>query len=145
MMFFFEPVPLTVKSSPMKCTVSSMLTEDIRCNRREWCLYFPWLAWTCRKRHSDSLLFISPRSFSYTSHNSPLHACVLSSSYSPFSPFPVSPCSLTEHWRKYKASIFIHVSERHPVSLLLGNTGVSSRSFRLADHSCTRGSCLLRL
>lgn len=52
---------------------------------------------------------------------------------------------LTEHGRKYIASIFICVSERHPVSLLLGNTGVSSCSFRLGDHSCTRGSRLLEL
>lgn len=57
----------------------------------------------------------------------------------------VSLCSLTEHGRKYKASIFIRVSEKHPVSLLLGNTGECSRSFRLADHSWTRGSCLLWL
>ena len=57
----------------------------------------------------------------------------------------VSLCSLTEHGGKYKASIFIRVSERHPVSLLLGNTGECSRSFRPADHSCTRGSRLLWL
>lgn len=57
----------------------------------------------------------------------------------------VSPCSLTEHGGKYKASIFIGVSERHPVSLLLGNTGECSPSFRLADHSCTGGSRLLWL
>lgn len=47
--------------------------------------------------------------------------------------------TLLPNWalRKYKASIFIHMSERHPVSLLLGNTGESSLSFRLTDHSCT--------
>lgn len=63
----------------------------------------------------------------------PLHICF--NSFLFFSP-PLSLCSLTEHGGKYKASIFIRVSERHPVSLLLGNTGECSCSLRLADHSC---------
>lgn len=135
-------LPLIRKSSAIKPNV------NIQCNHGKWCLYFPWsLALGCRKEHTVYCpLFFFHTPFPYTTHHAPLHVCLHSSpSSSLFTPFSFSPCSLTEHGRKYKASIFIRVSERHPVSLLLGNTGVSSRSFRLADHSCTRGSRLLWL
>lgn len=90
-------------------------------------------------------LFYVHTCFSYNSHHASVHVCLSSPSSSSFTPLSCLILSLTVHGRKYKASIFIRVSERHPFSLLLGNTGVSSCSFRLADHSCTRGSRLLWL
>lgn len=49
-------------------------------------------------------------------------------------------------WKKIQSiHLYPCVREAPSLSLLLGNTRECSRSFRLADHSCTRGSRLLWL